>query len=80
MKEKIDKKEQQIMEKNCFDSLARFLSILKTFAPSLLGFIDEITDILYYIETDFSNNSIKYLCLFFICFSAFLHLLIWTIY
>ncbi len=68
------------MEKNCFDTLSRFLKISKTFAPSLLGLVDEITDILYYLQTDFSNDSIKYLCLFFICFSAFLHFLIWTIY
>ncbi len=37
------------MEKNCVDSLVRYMSISKKFAPSIVGLIDEITDILYFL-------------------------------
>ena len=68
------------MEKNVFESFIKFILIFKKFSPTFLGFIDEITDILYYVQTDFANNSLKYLCLFFMIFSAFLHFMIWNIY
>jgi hypothetical protein len=68
------------MDKNCIDILSRFFKIAKAFTPSAIGLLDEITDILYYAQTDFSNKSIEFLCLFFLLFSAFLHFMIWTIY